>query len=73
MGERPEKPEGMENGERPEKPEGMENGERPELPEGMEKGMGRGGANAEQESGEPSSVFTISGVRNVFSQITEAE
>ena len=73
MGERPEKPEGMENGERPEKPEGMENGERPELPEGMEKGMGPGGANAEQESGEPSSVFTISGVRNIFSQITEAE
>ncbi|MBQ9360194.1 MAG: hypothetical protein IJT96_04080 [Lachnospiraceae bacterium] len=36
--ERPELPEGVEEGERPELPEGVEEGERPELPEGVEEG-----------------------------------
>ena len=36
--EKPELPEGVEEGEKPEKPEDMEKGERPELPEGAEAG-----------------------------------
>lgn len=75
-GQMPSMPEGME------KPEGTENGEMPGMPEGMEKpegagegarqgGMGRGqGAGMQSE---PSTVFTISGIQNTFSQITEVD
>ena len=70
MPEGMELPEGAEPGQMPERmelPEGVEVGQRPD---GVPNGMGRGqGTDAESE---PSTTFTISGVQNMFSQITEA-
>ena len=64
-GEAPEKPDGEassgQEGEAPSKPEGEapegQNGERPDMPEDI--------------SEEASSVFTISGISNAFSRISE--
>ena len=64
-------PEGMEEGERPELPEGMEEGEQPELPEGIE-GSGQPGMANGAAGSEPDTIFTVSGIQNTFSQITEA-
>ena len=84
-GQRPEGmelPEGMEPGQRPEGmklPEGMEPGQRPEgmeLPEEMESGQRPEGMGLfQEESGqlESDSTFMISGVQNMFSQITVSE
>jgi hypothetical protein len=63
QGEQPEMPEGGEQGEQPEMPEGGEQGEQPEMPEGM-------GENADRMA-EASSIFTISGIQNIFAQITK--
>jgi hypothetical protein len=57
-------PDGAEQGEQPEMPDGAEQGERPEMPDNM-------GENAESMS-EASSIFTISGIQNIFAQITKA-
>jgi hypothetical protein len=66
-------PEGGEQGEQPEKPEGGEQGEQPEMPDGAGQGeqpeMPNGGENAMTEA---SSIFTISGIQNIFAQITKA-
>ena len=70
-GERPELPEGMDEGERSELPEGMEEGEQPELPEGIE-GSGQPGMANGAAGSEPDTIFTVSGIQNTFSQITEA-
>jgi hypothetical protein len=84
QGEQPEKPEGGEQGEQPEMPEGGEQGEQPEMPNGGEQGeqpeKPEGGEQGEQpempEGGEndmteASSIFTISGIQNIFAQITK--
>ncbi len=77
-------PEGMQGAEKPEPPEGAEEGaqpeksesaERPELPEGAEEGtqpegFEAGDAGTAQES---STAFSISGVRNIFSQISPVD
>ncbi len=86
-GGRGEMPEGMEQGEIPEgmeqgeMPEGMEQGKMPEgmeqgeMPEGMEPGEmpsdAADGAFNGQNDSTPGTVFTISGISNIFSQITE--
>ncbi|MGN0314197.1 MAG: carbohydrate-binding domain-containing protein, partial [Fusicatenibacter sp.] len=62
-----------------EKPEGAEEGQMPELPEGSEEGQApeefgkMGGEQGLEAGSEPSTIFTISGKQNIFSQITEIQ
>ena len=78
-GQIPELPEGMEKGQMPESPEGSEEGQMPEPPEGSEEGQvpeefGKmGGEQGLEADSEPSTIFTIFGKQNIFSQITEIQ
>ena len=77
--EKGEMPEGMELPEGGQLPEGMElpeGGQMPEgmeLPEGDQPPEGRGNGQGAGGQTEPSTTFTIAGVRSIFSQITEFE
>lgn len=76
-GEMPDVPEGMEPGEMREMPEGMEPGEMPEVSEGMERGnnpqfSGDGKRGVNDSNQEASTTFTVSGISNMYSQVTDA-
>jgi hypothetical protein len=73
QGEQPQMPDGAEQGEQPQMPDGAEQGEQPEMPDGAEQGEQpqMPAENAESMT-EASSIFTISGIQNIFAQITKA-
>ena len=68
-----EKPEGGEMPEGMEVPEGGEMPEGMEMPEGGQMSEGRGNRQGTGGQAEASTTFTIAGVQNTFSQITEVQ
>lgn len=66
-------PEEMEVPEGGQMPEGMEKPEGGEVPEGIEMPEGRGNGQGTGGQAELSTTFTIAGVQNTFSQITEVQ